>query len=100
MYNGSTVVLLDSVFTENSANNGGGAYVEVCESSIYSGNTFTGNTATHSGGGLFQIKCSGETAALSLLLRLNMTSVFRIAMQAMRSAYVSCRALSAAEHPS
>lgn len=58
-FNASTFVLLDSNFTENSANNGGGAYVEECGSSVFAGNTFLGNKAEHSGGGLFQIRCSG-----------------------------------------
>ena len=59
--------LTDNIFDQNDANNGGGAYVEVCGSGVFQGNDFQSNKAQHSGGGLFLINCPGASADLLLV---------------------------------
>lgn len=53
------VTVLSSVFVGNEAQNGGGVCVKECVRSTFFDNSFTSNWADTSGGGLFQLKCSG-----------------------------------------
>ena len=92
--NASTVVVMDSTFDHNAANNGAGVYVEVCGSSVFSGNTFTGNTAAHSGGGLSLVNCPGERACTHTHTSTDSLSALRAAGQA-RHRCVSCMCLCA-----
>ena len=57
--NGPSVQLTSSTFSGNSAENGGAVFMDSCDMTSISGNTFTQNRANKSGGGIFQNKGSG-----------------------------------------
>ena len=63
--NGPYVQLTSSTFSGNSAENGGAVFMDSCDRTSISGNTFTQNKANKSGGGIFQNKGSGAHALSS-----------------------------------
>jgi len=61
----TNVTVMSSVLLGNEAQNGGGVCIQQCGHASFFDNSFTSNWADKSGGGLFQLKCSGAPCACS-----------------------------------
>lgn len=59
----TNVTVMSSVLLGNEAQNGGGVCIQTCGHASFFDNSFTSNWADKSGGGLFQLKCSGAPRA-------------------------------------
>ncbi len=62
--NSNVVQILNSTILHNTASNGGGIYLNICNHTALNGNVFAYNRALKAGGAHWQTQCNGEMGVL------------------------------------